>query len=175
MTRKRSPNIPKAKWDAVKVCYLSGMNPKEIAKRFKLEENTVYTKIGKSGWHKLKKTAVTQGVTEDAIEKIADMLEEDWKEKGATHRSMIYQIASKALKTSSLPAPRSWKDAQIADSMARKAIGLDEEKGSNAIVNIGWMQSTLGGPARVLNNDILDTEFELESVSESTERGQFTE
>jgi transposase len=162
-------NIPKERWDSVKVCYLNGMHPKEIAKRFSIAENTVYTKIGKAGWYKIKKEAIAQEPQPQAIEELAQVLEEDWKSKGAAHRSMMYEIAHKALKSASLPAPRSWKDAQIADNIARKATGLDEEKGNTAVVNIGWMHGTIGAAPTRLENDVLDVEFERESVSDSEE------
>lgn len=80
---------------------------------------------------------------------------------------MVYEMAKKALKSAALPSPRSWKDAQIADNMARKAIGLDEEKGANAVVNIGWLHGTIGGMPTRLDNDVLDVDFERESVSET--------
>lgn len=161
------PRIPKDTWNAVKVCYLHGMNPKEIAKRFGMPENTIYTKISKEKWHQIKKEAVAQEPTPEAIEMVAQVMEEDWRAKGAAHRSMVYEMATKALKSASLPAPRSWKDAQIADNMARKAVGLDEEKGNTAVVNIGWMHGTIGAAPTRLENDVLDVEFERESVSES--------
>lgn len=169
------PRISKEIWDAVKLGYLHGAHPKELAKRFGLAENTVYTKIGKSGWHKIKKEAIAQEPKPEAVELVAQMLEEDWKAKGAAHRSMVYEMATKALKSASLPSPRSWKDAQIADNMARKAVGLDEEKGASAIINVGWVHETVGKTARVHENDILDVEFDREVVSESGDADTFLE
>jgi hypothetical protein len=167
--------IPKEIWDAVKLGYLHGAHPKELAKRFGLAENTVYTKIGKSGWHKIKKEAIAQEPKQDAVEMVAQMLEEDWKAKGAAHRSMVYEMATKALKSAALPSPRSWKEAQIADNMARKAVGLDEERGNSAIINVGWVHDTIGKAARSRENDILDVEFEREVVSESEGADELTE
>lgn len=169
------PRISKEIWDAVKLGYLHGAHPKELAKRFGLAENTVYTKIGKAGWYKIRKEAVAQEPQPKAVEMVAQLMEEDWKAKGAAHRSMVYEMATKALKSASLPSPRSWKDAQIADNMARKAVGLDEEKGNNMVVNVGWVHDTLGRTARVAENDILDVEFEREVVSESEGADEPTE
>ena len=149
------------------MCYLNGMHPKEISKRFGIAENTIYTKIGKAGWYKIKKEAIAQEPQPKAVEELAQILEEDWKSKGAAHRSMMYEIAHKALKSASLPAPRSWKDAQIADNIARKAVGLDDEKGAQAVVNIAWSHETLGGPMRMLDNDVVDVDFVNETDSES--------
>lgn len=161
-------NIPKATWDAVKVAYLSGMSCKDIAENFGILENTVQIKVCKEGWNKIIKESIKSVTPEPkALEKVADMLESDWKNKGAAHRAHVFKIAHEALKKSSLPAPRSWKDAQIADNMARKAVGLDEEKGNTAVVQIGWMQQKVGAPPTRLDNDTLDAEFEVHSVRES--------
>jgi hypothetical protein len=172
----QGPRIPKETWDAVKVAYLAGLSTKEIAQQFELEEQTVATKVCKAGWNKIIREAVkTVKPNDQILKRTADILEMDWKSKGAGHRAHVFKIAHEALKRSSLPAPRSWKDAQIADNMARKAVGLDEEKGANAIVNIGWMQSTLGGSAPAVDNEIFDVEFERESVSETEDAGNSTE
>ena len=161
-------NIPKATWDAVKVAYLSGMSCKDIAENFGILENTVQIKVCKEGWNKIIKESIKSVTPEPkALEKVADMLENDWKSKGAAHRAHIYKIAHDALKKSSLPAPRTWKDAQIADNMARKAVGLDEEKGSTSVINVGFMHQTAGAVVTRIDNDVVDAEFEAETDRET--------
>jgi hypothetical protein len=169
------PRISKEIWDAVKLGYLHGAHPKELAKRFGIAENTLYTKVGKAGWYKIRKEAIAQEPQPKAVEMVAQLMEEDWKAKGAAHRSMVYEMATKALKSAALPSPRSWKDAQIADNMARKAVGLDEEKGNTAVVNIGWMHGTIAGTPSRLDNDVLDVEFARQSVSESEGADELSE
>lgn len=172
----QGPNIPKEVWDAVKVSYLSGMTCKQISARFGIPEKTVSTKAFKAGWSKVIKESIKTVVPDEKIlEKTADILESEWRSKGAAHRAHVFKIAHEALKRASLPAPRSWKEAQIADNMARKAVGLDEEKGNVAVVNVGWVHDTLGRTARVAENDILDVEFEREVVSESEGADESTE
>lgn len=164
----QGPNIPKEVWDAVKVSYLAGVSVKEISRQYGIPEKTVSTKAFKAGWSKIIKESVKTVVPDDKIlEKTADLLESEWRSKGAGHRAHVFKIAHEALKKASLPAPRSWKDAQIADNMARKAAGLDEERGNTAVINIGWMHGTIGGTPSRLDNDILDVEFEREVVSET--------
>ena len=164
----QGPQIPKETWDAVKVSYLAGLTPKEIAQRFGIAENTVSTKVCKAGWNKIIKEAVKTVVPDNKIlEKTAEILEMDWKAKGAGHRAHVFKIAHDALKKSRLPAPRSWKDAQIADNMARKAVGLDEERGNTAVINVGFMHQTAGAVVSRIDNDVVDAEFEGESDRES--------
>ena len=164
----QGPRIPKDTWNAVKVAYLAGVSPKEIAQQFGIAENTVSTKVCKAGWNTIIRDAVRTVKPDDEIlAKTADLLEMDWKSKGSGHRSHVFKLAHAALQKANLPAPRTWKDAQIADNMARKAVGLDEDKGATAIVQVGWMQATLGGVQTKIENDFVDVEFVSESVSES--------
>ncbi len=160
-------NIPKERWETIKACYLSGMTPREMSSRFGIPENTIYTKIGKAGWYKIKREALAQEPAPKEVEVLAKVLEENWKEKGAAHRAVVYEMAHKALKSARLPTPRSWKDAQIADNMARKAVGLDEEKGSTSVINVGFMHQTAGAVVTRIDNDVVDAEFEAEVVSET--------
>lgn len=152
----------------MKVAYLSGMEPKDIAKKFDIEEKTVYTKISKSGWNKIIGESV-KSVSPDTkiLEMTADALEAEWRTKGAGHRAMVFKIAHDALKKAKLPAPRSWRDAQVADNMARKALGLDEEKATSAVINVGFIHKTAGAVVTRIDNDVVDAEFEAESVSET--------
>jgi len=149
------------------VCYLSGMTPKDISKRFGIAENTIYTKIGKAGWYKIKKEAIAQEPEPQEVEALAKVMEEDWKSKGAAHRAVVYKIAHDALKSARLPTPRSWKDAQIADNMARKAVGLDEERGNTAVINVGFIHKTAGNAVTRIENDVVDAEFVAEVVGET--------
>jgi hypothetical protein len=74
---------------------------------------------------------------------------------------LVFEKANSALREANLPAPRTWKDAQIADSMARKAAGLeDAENTKSTIVNVGWLQQTAGGAVTRLDieSDIVDAE-----------------
>lgn len=58
----------------------------------------------------------------------------DWAEAQETHRQMVFRKASEALAAAALPAPSSWKDAEIADKMARRAAGLDDRHDGPAII-----------------------------------------
>jgi len=74
------------------------------------------------------------------IEKVAETI----AEKQAAHKDVVHNIAKKALSKHRLPKIKSWRDAQIADNMGRKALGMDEDT-PDAIINIG----VLGGGAVV--------------------------
>jgi hypothetical protein len=152
----------------VKVAYLAGLTAKEIAAQFNMQEKTVATKICKAGWNKVIRESM-KSVSPDTkiLEKTAELLESEWKNKGAGHRSVVFRMAHNALKKAKLPTPRTWKDAQIADNMARKAVGLDEERGSTSVINVGFMHQTAGAVVTRIDNDVVDAEFEAETDRET--------
>jgi hypothetical protein len=80
---------------------------------------------------------------------------------------LVFEKANSALREANLPAPRTWKDAQIADSMARKAAGLeDSENMKSTIVNVGFLQQTAGGAVTRMDveSDIVDAEAAQDAV-----------
>ncbi len=58
----------------------------------------------------------------------------DWAQVQESHRQMVFRKASEALAAAALPAPSTWKDANIADQMARRAAGLDDRRDGPSIV-----------------------------------------
>ncbi len=119
------------------------------------------------GWNKLRKLPDNIAADKGLVEKVADMLESDWKTKGSAHRRLVFEKANSALREANLPAPRTWKDAQIADSMARKAAGLeDSENMKSTIVNVGFLQQTAGGAVTRMDveSDIVDAEAAQDAV-----------
>ena len=143
------------------------MSTNDIAEKFGVNRDTVTTKTWKAGWNKLRKLPDSQPVDKGLVEKVADMLEEDWKSKGSAHRRLVFDKANSALREANLPAPRTWKDAQIADSMARKAAGLeDSENTKSTIVNVGWLQQTAGCAVTKLDieSEIVDAEVVEETA-----------
>jgi transposase len=153
--------VAKETWLAIKTCYLAGMSTNDIAAKFEINRNTISIKAWKMGWNKLRRLPDSVPTDKALVEKVADMLETDWKTKGSAHRRLVFEKANSALREANLPAPRTWKDAQIADSMARKAAGLeDAENTKSTIVNVGWLQQTAGGAVTRLDieSDIVDAE-----------------
>jgi hypothetical protein len=51
--------------------------------------------------------------------------------------------------------------------MARKAVGLDEERGSTSVINVGFMHQTAGAVVSRIDNDVVDAEFEAETDRET--------
>lgn len=63
---------------------------------------------------------------------------EQWPEKQLKTREIAWKKGHKGLADAELPAPRSWKDLDIADRVARRAAGLDDSDGVkvNVLINL---------------------------------------
>lgn len=69
------------------------------------------------------------------------MASDVWARRQLEHRDLTYRKAHGALRNAKLAPPKDWKSAEIADRMARKAAGLDEDTGPkvNVSVNVGFL------------------------------------
>lgn len=97
----------------------------------------------------------------------AETAENVWSERGREYRDMVYAKATHAIEKAVLQPPKTWKDVDIADRVARRTIGLDSEAGSNsAVINLAVLNREIGGPEPL---------FEPESVTELSVAGELTE
>lgn len=56
----------------------------------------------------------------------------DWVDAATRYRQMIFEKVRAALTEMDLDAPTTWRDAEIADRIARKAVGL--ESGETSVI-----------------------------------------
>ena len=69
-----------------------------------------------------------------------------WAERGESYRRMMFEKTSKLMEQATLAPPKNWKDADVADKMARRAAGLDNlETQVNTIIGFGSLED---GPMR---------------------------
>ena len=63
----------------------------------------------------------------------------DWASLGQRYRQMIFGHVNSALESLNLEPPKTWRDFEIADRMARKAVGLESGEGTTiqTIIPIG--------------------------------------
>ena len=100
---------------------------------------------------------------EQQIQQI-DQVAETIAEKQASHAETIHKITKKNFEKHKLPPIKTWKDAKIADDMARRALDMDKEK-TNTIVNVG----VLHGQGIVDLHEEDDTEPPAPQLSEGPE------
>ncbi|HWX16565.1 MAG TPA: hypothetical protein VNY07_08265 [Chthoniobacterales bacterium] len=107
------------------MCEVEGLTITEICARFRLKYPAVYARATRGKWtviSSVKKRAKELQKREAELKTSAA----EWARRGDAHRDLVFGLAHGALAKAKLKPPRTFKEAKIADEMARKACGLDE-------------------------------------------------
>jgi hypothetical protein len=143
----RNGKNTKVPWTGIQRLIESGsIGYAEAAKKMGVSVEAVRQKAYRERWlspERVKKAAgsLCAVMPEEVLQDAAD----SWREKGECHRVRVFELAHEALQRARLPTVKTWSDAQVADNMARKAIGLDDETAkTNAVINVQWMRETAG-------------------------------
>lgn len=137
---KKRNIIPKEVWAAIRDGCLNGITLEALEDKYCVKSETIRLRAEKEGWYLPRKVAqetlrqVDFKVETTLGEKKPDALAPrlDWTEAAVDYRNMIFGKVERALKEASLEPPKTWRDAEIADRMARKAVGL--ESGETTVV-----------------------------------------
>ncbi len=91
----------------------------EAARKWKLAPEAVYAKAKRQGWrlinHKQKQKL------------LAESGKPDWGKRGESHREKAFKVAHDSLKKFRTRAPKDFKELDIADRIARRAAGLEND------------------------------------------------
>lgn len=149
--RPRNNTFP---WDDIKNAYMLGEPSGVIADRYPgLKPGTIRSRASRESWptprnistklaeqtNKVRAAELRGEISKlDADKQIAqiDHVAETIAEKQKSHAETIQEITKKKFQTQKLPPIKTWKDAKIADDMARRALDMDKEK-QDTIVNVG--------------------------------------
>ena len=74
----------------------------------------------------------------------------EWARRGDVHSNLVFNLAHVALAKAKLKPPRTFKEAKIADEMARKARGLDEGDSAQRALLIHINELDAGASCRLL-------------------------
>lgn len=137
---KKRNIIPKEVWAAIEEGCRDGLTLKALSEKYGVLERTILTVATRNGWlrpRKQVKTALNQASEElktTCQEKniAVPPREVDWADEAKSYRKMIFDKTKGALEIATLEPPKTWRDAEIADRMARKAVGL--ESGETTVV-----------------------------------------
>jgi hypothetical protein len=117
-----------ADWSAIRALYVQGIAPKIIADRFKINVNTLYSRVRNEKW---------QAPSEPVHEQSARIAADIWTERRAATREKIHRIGDKMLKAAEeLPENELLTKAdkvKIATEIAGKVVGLDQGEEKNQI------------------------------------------
>lgn len=112
-------------WDSIERACIAGLPFKEVARRFEVPHGTLIKRASRHKWPT--PTRVRQRANELAVKSanVAQTVAETWMERGEDHRKTVFELAHKSIKRMKPRTPKNWKEADIADKMARRAAGLE--------------------------------------------------
>jgi len=104
-------------------------------------------------------------IGQEACERVAEKDAEltttaaQWTKRGDVHRDLVFNLSHGALAKAKLKPPRTFKEAKIADEMARKACGLDQldDRSQALLIHINELSDDLD--AQPIEASIIDAEL----------------
>ncbi len=82
-----------------------------------------------------------------------------WAKRGERHRELVFEVAHGALARAKLKPPHTFREAKLADDMARKACGLDVNEGVSQSVLIQVNELIEGHEPEILEASIVAAEM----------------
>jgi hypothetical protein len=79
--------------------------------------------------------------------------------RGDAHRELIFNVAHGALAKAKLQSPRTWKEAKLADEMARRACGLDDRDAASQSLLIHINEIVDASEPYPIEASVIDTEL----------------
>ena len=162
MGKRGRPPKDDVPWEDIKNAYMLGEPCGVICERYPgLKPGTLRSRASREGWttprnikQKLAERVNAVKVAELTGELSStqakgqlnqlDAVVETLAERQAEHRETIARITEKKFSKHKLPPIKTWRDADIADKMARRALEMDSDT-PDAVINVG----VLGGGAIV--------------------------
>jgi hypothetical protein len=146
----------KVAWSDVKTaCEIEGLTITELCARFKLKYPAVYARATRGKWKvisSIKKRAKELQKREAELTTTAAQ----WAKRGERHRELVFGVAHGALARAKLKPPRTFREAKLADDMARKACGLDLNEGVSQSVLIQVNELIEGHEPEILEAKVVD-------------------
>jgi hypothetical protein len=149
----------KIAWKDVKAaCEVEGLTITEVCARYRLKYPAVYARATRGKWSvisSVKKRAKELQKREAELETSAAQ----WARRGGVHRDLVFNLAHGALAKAKLKPPRTFKEAKIADDMARKACGLDEQDRASDFLLIHINEQIDGFESQPIEAKVIDAEL----------------
>jgi len=151
-------------WREIQRASEQGVSDEELSRTFGVTRGSIRQHRHREGWvsftklsekvesMRLARDATLGGGGEVERPKTIELMAAGLLERGNAHSLRVFDHVSekvaKAIKTDVLPIPDSWKTFQIADSIARRAAGLDKPSENASIsVNLAMFTAQTGKEA----------------------------
>lgn len=167
---ERLGSVPDSVWIHIREAVAAGVPIDTVSSRSGVPENWIRARAEKQGWltpERKEQIIAEYGLMDpDNLGKIKDDLAlaaaAVSADKALQHRAMVAEKTHDALKeafeSKVLIAPMTWKDAKIADDMARNAFGLNDGPKQQTVIQLGALSEV----AEV--QDFVDVAAEEESI-----------
>jgi hypothetical protein len=146
-------------WQDVKnACEIEGLTITEVCARYKLKYSAVYARGTRGRWKvisTIKKRAKELQKKEAELTTTAS----EWARRGDAHRDLVFNLAHRALAKAKLRPPRTFKEAKVADDMARKACGLDDRDASSDFLLIHINERVDGFEPHPIEASVIEAEL----------------
>lgn len=162
MPRKTDVN-----WPVLQVEFSHGVSIPELSRKYGVPEGTIKARSARNKWMNGRPLDVQKAVAKQqpvgatglqlALEQGAKSASLSLSERGQAYSSRIFDKVSSLVEKANLPEPKNWKDAEIADRIARRASGLDKVEMS--------INTIIGMAGSVENEPIIDITPPIESGS----------
>lgn len=122
-----APGLP-VDWELIEKTCIAGLSFKDAGERFGIKPGTIAKRAARQGWPTPSAVALRmREIERKKGDTAAQIVAEDWTEKGETHRRVAFDLAHESLKKMKPRAPRNFREADAADRMARRASGLEQD------------------------------------------------
>jgi hypothetical protein len=141
--------VPDSVWMAIREAIAAGVPLEVVSSRSGVPEGWISARAEKQDWltpEKRERIVAQYGLMDyDQLSKVKDELAlaaaAVSADEALRHRAMVAKNSTEKLRESFdsgvLTAPMTWKDAKIADEMARKAYGLENGEKQQTIIQLG--------------------------------------
>lgn len=135
-------------WDKIRDGFIAGIPSRDLQEMFGPTPEAIRKRAEREKWPtparitKMRREfGLENHVSGKHVDDLARAMAELETEKILRHRALVARMAHEKLKQSTLAPPKNWRDAEIADKMARRALGLEDGPQQQTLINLG----VLGG------------------------------
>jgi len=158
MAKRGRPPKDDVPWEDIKNAYMLGEPCGVICERYPgLKPGTLRSRASREGWTTPRniKQKLAERVNEVKVAEMTgtlspaqaksqltnlDAVVDTLAQRQAEHRETISRITEEKFSKHKLPPIKSWRDADIADKMARRALDMDADT-PDAVINVGVLGS----------------------------------
>lgn len=149
---------------------VNGLTAPELEAKYGIKANTINQHARRNKWpwaHKIIPEIQRRAIAVGAARAVREVAEE-WSQRGEDHRNLVFNLAHDSLKKMKPKAPKNFRDAKMADDMARRAAGLETSENVNqTLIQINDSIDDFDAPRPIKEAQVVPTEEQPTDVEAS--------